>query len=76
MVVAVHSNLVTDDVAGYLNKFDYVMPFALDETGSIITSYGGSTMLPHTVIIDERGVITYNAVGSLTFEELCTLIGK
>ena len=76
MVVAVHSNLVTDDVAGYLNKFDYVMPFALDETGSIITNYGGSTMLPHTVIIDERGVITYNAVGSLTFEELCTLIGK
>ena len=76
VVVAVHSNLVTDNVEGYLNKFDYVMPFALDETGGIITSYGGSTMLPHTVIIDERGVITYNAVGSLTYEELCTLIGK
>lgn len=69
-VVAIHSDLVTDDVEGYLAKFDYQMPFALDETGAIIKSFGGSTMLPQTIVIDANGVITYNAVGSLTYEKL------
>lgn len=75
-VVAIHSDLVTDDVEGYLSNFDYMMPFALDETGEVIKLFGGSMMLPQTVIIDERGVITYNAVGSLTFEKIEALIGK
>ena len=73
-VVAIHSNLVTDDVEEYLGGYDYRMPFALDETGDIITSFGGSTMLPQTVVIDPNGIITYNAVGSVTCEELETLI--
>ena len=75
VVIALHSDLVTDDVAAYLSKFDYQMPFALDETGGIIKSYGGSTMLPQTVIIDADGVITYNAVGSVTLEKLESLLG-
>ena len=74
-VVAIHSDLVTDDVAAYLASFDYKMPFAFDETGEIIKAYGGSTMLPQTVIIDESGVIIYNAVGSLTLEKLEALLG-
>lgn len=74
IVIALHSNLVTDDVVAYLGKFNYQMPFALDVTGDIIKSYGGSTMLPHTVIIDENGVITYNAVGSLTLDKLKSLL--
>ena len=73
-VVAVHSDLVTDDVEGYLSKFDYRMPFALDETGDVIKSFGGSTMLPQTVIVDASGVITYNAVGSVTYEKLKSLL--
>lgn len=73
-VVAIHSDLVTDDVDAYLSLYDYQMTFALDETGSIIQSFGGSTMLPHTVIINAEGVITYNAVGSLTLEELLALL--
>jgi len=73
-VVAVHSNLVTDDVEKYLAGFDYGMPFAQDETGDIIASFGGSTMLPQTVVIDGDGIITYNAVGSVTYESLEKLI--
>ena len=73
-VVALHSHLVTDDVMGYLAKFDYRLPFALDTDGSVIKSFGGSTMLPQTVIIDPHGVITYNAVGSLTLEKLEALL--
>lgn len=69
-VVAIHSDLVTDDVEGYLAQFDYQMPFALDEDGEVIKSFGGSTMLPQTVVIDAQGIITYNAVGSVTLEKL------
>lgn len=73
-VVAIHSDLVTDDVEGYLTKFDYQLPFALDATGEVIKSFGGSTMLPHTVVINADGVITYNSVGSLNFDELEAII--
>ena len=73
-VIAVHSDLVTDDVEGYLALYDYEMPFALDTDGSVIAAFGGSTMLPQTVIIDENGMVTYNAVGSLNYEKLESLI--
>lgn len=73
-VIALHSNLVTEDVSSFLAKHDYQMAFALDQTGDIIKSFGGSTMLPHTVILDKNGVIIYNAVGSLTYEKLSALV--
>lgn len=69
-IVAIHSELVTDDVTGYLASFDYQLPFALDETGGVIAAFGGSTMLPQTIVIDAEGVITYNAVGSVTYAKL------
>lgn len=75
-VVAIHSDLVTDDMEGYLAKFDYQMPFALDETGQVIKSFGGSTMLPQTIVIDADGVIAYNAVGSVTLEKLEALLAE
>ncbi len=74
VIVAIHSDLVTDDVEGYLSGFDYRLPFALDETGQVIASFGGSTMLPQTIVIDEEGVITYNAVGSVTHAKLENLL--
>lgn len=73
-VLALHSNLVTENVQAYLDKTPYTFSFGLDETGGIIASFGGSTMLPQTVIIDPNGVITYNAVGGVTLENLETLI--
>lgn len=73
-VIALHSDLVTDDVEEYLAGFDYNIPFGLDETGEIISSLGGSTMLPMTVIVDQTGHITYNAVGSMTYEKLEGLV--
>jgi thiol-disulfide isomerase/thioredoxin len=75
-VIALHSNMVTDDVEGYLSQFDYQMPFALDESGQIIASFNGSTMLPQTVVIDADGIITYNAVGSVTYEMLEKLVSE
>ena len=73
-VVAVHSSLVTEDVDAYLANYGYAIPFALDSCG-VLAAYGGSTMLPQTVILDQDGVIVYNAVGSVTYEQLESLVG-
>ena len=74
VIVAIHSNLVTDDVEAYLNNYDYTLPFALDETGEVIKLFGGSTMLPLTIVVDEQGMITYNAVGSVTPEIIASFL--
>lgn len=73
-LVAIHSHLVTDDVRAYLDAQGYTMPFGLDQTGAIIQSLGGSTMLPMTVIVDKAGKIVYNQVGSLTLQALESLV--
>jgi thiol-disulfide isomerase/thioredoxin len=69
-VVAVHSHMVGANVRKFLSEQDYQMTFGLDGDGEVIASFGGSTMLPHTVIIDPDGVILYNAVGPMTYEDL------
>ena len=76
VVIALHSHMVTDSVENYLSQYDYQMPFGLDATGEIIASFNGSTMLPQTVVIDANGIITYNAVGSVTYEMLEKLISE
>ena len=75
-VLAIHSDLITDDVAGYLSRFEYGIEFAVDEGGAVIASVGGSTMLPQTVVLDPCGVVTYNQVGSVTYEVLEQLLSE
>lgn len=69
-LVAIHNSLVTDDVPSYIEEMGYEIPFALDETGAVIASLGGSTMLPQTVVLDREGTIVYNRIGSVTYEDL------
>lgn len=73
-LVAIHSNLVTDDVPAFIAQTGLSIPFALDQDGSVITSLGGSTMLPMTVVVNAQGRIVYNQVGSVTYELLESLI--
>ncbi|MDO4548198.1 MAG: redoxin family protein [Clostridia bacterium] len=73
-VVAIHSNLVTDDVQAFIDSEGLTIPFALDADGSVIKSLGGSTLLPMTVVLDSGGSIVYNKVGSVTYAELESLI--
>ena len=74
VVLAIHSDLITDDPIAYLSNFDYGFGFAIDEGGEVIASLGGSTMLPQTVVLDKYGVVTYNQVGSVTYEALEELV--
>ncbi len=73
-VLAVHSDLVTEDVAAYLSDFEYGILFGQDETGEVIAAFGGSLTLPQTIVIDGNGVIVYNRVGSVTLEALEALL--
>ena len=73
-VIAMHSDMVTDDVQAFIDAEGLDLPFALDETGDVIKSLGGSTQLPMTVIVDQSGKIVYNQVGSVTYEKLKSLI--
>ncbi len=73
-VLAVHSNLITDDVDAYLEKFDYKTAFAVDVSGDVYSLVGGSTMLPQTIILNREGKVTYNQVGSVTYEVLEELL--
>ena len=73
-LVAIHSNLVTDDVPAFIAQSGVSIPFALDEDGGVLASLGGSTMLPMTVVVDAQGRIVYNQVGSVTYKLLESLI--
>ena len=73
-VIAIHSNLVTEDVDEYLLNLDCEVTFGLDAKNEVIPLYGGSMMLPQTIIVNADGIITYNAVGSLTLERLKELL--
>ena len=73
-LVAIHAELVTDDVQAFLDAEGFTIPFALDDTGGVITSLGGSTLLPMTVIVDKDGTIVYNKEGSVTYELLESVV--
>ena len=73
-VICVHSELVTDDVERFLSGHDYGMYFALDAEGTVFPAYDGSTMLPQTIVISPDGIITHNAVGSVTYPLLEALL--
>ncbi|MCI6373935.1 MAG: redoxin domain-containing protein [Clostridiales bacterium] len=73
-ILAIHSDMITDDVQAFIDAEGLVLTFAQDETGDVIKSLGGSTQLPMTVIIDQQGKIVYNRVGSMNDETLRTLI--
>ncbi len=69
-VLAVHGELLTEDVPDWLSRHPLELPVALDEDGSVAALLGASSMLPHTVILDRQGRVLYNAPGSVTAELL------
>ena len=73
-VVAIHSQLTTEDVSAWLAQRDFDLTFALDESGAVFAAFDGADMLPQTAVIDADGMIVYNAVGSVTYEQLEEMI--
>ncbi len=74
VVLAIHSDQVLDDVSEWLSGYDYQIGFAVDETGEVVASVGGSSMLPQTIVLNPRGEVIFNRAHSITFEQLEELL--
>ena len=74
-VLAVHSSLVTDDVAAYLSDKGRKLDFAVDgEDNAVFDAVGGSALLPRTIVLNPEGEAIYNQAGSVTCETLNNLL--
>ena len=70
-VLAIHSADLTEDPAGFLAGRGFSIPFATDSPDRRLFQivHGGST-LPQTIVLNRRGEVVYNQVGSVTMEAL------
>ena len=69
-MIAVHSSFVTKDPVQFLSDKGYSFPFAQDNDSRVIGLAGGSSTLPQTVVLNRKGEVVYNKVGSVTPELL------
>ena len=72
-MIAVHSGLVTTDPVAFIADKGYAMPFATDTDGAVMKIVGGTGTLPQTIVLNRKGEVVYNKVGSVTPEMLMAL---
>ena len=72
-MIAVHSKLVTMDPVAFLADKDFTMPFATDTDDAVNSIVGGTGTLPQTIVLNRRGEVIYNQIGSVTPEVLAAL---
>ena len=77
-MLAVHSSLTgeqePDDYVREKGWDDWLIPFALDDDDDTIFGIvNGSTTLPQTIVLNRKGEVTFNMVGSVTPDMLETL---
>ena len=72
-MIAVHSQLVTMDPAGFLADKGFDLPFATDADGVVAGIVGNTGTLPQTIVLNRKGEVVYNQVGSVTYEGLQAL---
>ena len=70
-MIAVHSSLTgeqePDDYVRSKGWDDWLLPFALDDDDdTIFEIVNGSTTLPQTIVLNRKGEVIYNMVGSVT----------
>ena len=75
-IIAVHSPDVTDDPKEYLSDKGWNIPFAVDTDRKVWETVGAGTTLPQTIVLNRKGEVVYNQVGSVTPETLEALYKK
>ena len=76
-MLAVHSSIVTDDPAEFLESRGWTIPFAVDTDDDMLWKIvNGSSTLPQTIVLDRNGTVVYNEKGSVTPEVLAALYEK
>lgn len=69
-MIAVHPRLVTMDPVDFLSDRSFAMPFATDTDDTVTKIVGGTGTLPQTIVLNRKGMVVYNRVGSVTPEML------
>jgi len=70
-ILAVHASLTTEDVNEYLADKGWDIHFAVDdEKDTLFGIVNGSLALPQTIVLNRKGEVIYNKVGSMTPEML------
>ena len=69
-IIAIHSRLVTKDPVAFIADKGYAMPFATDADDAVRDIVAGTGTLPQTIVLNRRGEVVYNQVGSVTPEAL------
>ena len=72
-MIAVHPSLVLDDPEAYLAGKGFTIPFATDTDDAVTRIVGGTGTLPQTVVLNRRGEVVYNRIGSVNAETLAAL---
>ncbi len=72
-MIAVHSKLVTADPVAFIADKGFAMPFATDTDDAVNAIVGGTGTLPQTIVLNRRGEVVYNRIGSVTPEVLASL---
>ncbi len=72
-IIAVHSKLVTMDPVAFIADKGYAMPFATDTDDAVKNIVAGTGTLPQTVVLNRKGEVIYNQVGSVTPQVLAAL---
>ena len=76
-MLVVHSSMVMDDPEVYLADKGYAMPFATDDDDDTVAEIVGSTgTFPQTIVLNRRGEVVYNKIGSVTPEMLSALFDE
>ena len=72
-MIAIHSYFVTKDPEEFLADKGYAFSFAHDSDNTLMELVNGTGTLPQTVVLNRRGEVIYNKVGSVTPELLDAL---
>ena len=72
-MIAVHSKLVTADPVAFIADKGFAMPFATDTDDAVNAIVGGTGTLPQTIVLNRKGEVVYNRIGSVTPEVLASL---
>ena len=72
-MLVVHPSMVIDDPAEFLADKGYDMSFATDSDNTVAEIVGSTNTFPQTIVLNRRGEVVYNKIGSITPEILSAL---
>ena len=76
-VLALHADMPWEDPVQFIADSDwdkYNILFGMDAGNEYFSILGGADAYPHTVIVDENGIVVYSETRDITYEELKEIV--